>query len=113
VGQLGIETAVDGPHPIVRLSGELDISGAEEAEASIANLEQTMPGDLIIDLRALEFLDSTGLRLILSADARARERDATTFIVRGPETVHRVFRMAGLEGRLTFVSDPAEAVSEP
>ncbi|HEY7668902.1 MAG TPA: STAS domain-containing protein [Actinomycetota bacterium] len=107
MGRVGIETSVDGPVSTVRLSGELDISGADEIERTIQEVEQTATGSLVIDLRRLEFMDSTGLRLILSADARARERGSELIVVRGPETVHRVFRIAALERRLRFVDDPA------
>jgi anti-anti-sigma factor len=107
VERVGIQTDVDGRFPTVRLRGELDISGAEGIERAIEVVEQTTTGVLVIDLRDLEFMDSTGLRLILSADARARDRGSRLVIVRGPETVHRVFRMAALEDRLLFVDDPA------
>ena len=107
MARAGIETDIDGPIAIVRLTGELDISGADEIERRIQEVEQTATGSLVIDLRRLEFMDSTGLRLILSADARARERGSELIVVRGPETVHRVFRMAALERRLRFVDDPS------
>ena len=112
MGRLGIETESGGSAGVVRLSGELDISGAEEAERTIEELERTLSGDLVFDLRELRFMDSTGLRLILSADARAQERGGRAIIVRGPEPVHRVFRMAALEERLLFVDDPAEVDGE-
>jgi anti-anti-sigma factor len=113
VERVGIQTDVDGRFPTVRLRGELDISGAEEIERSIEEIEKTATGILIIDLRGLEFMDSTGLRLILSADARARDRGSSLIIVRGPETVHRVFRMAALEDRLQFVDDPTDVREHP
>lgn len=51
-------------------------------------------------------MDSTGLHLVLGADARARERGGRLLIVRGPEAVDRVFRLALLEHRLDLVEDP-------
>jgi anti-anti-sigma factor len=108
MGGAGIESDIDGPIPTVRLTGELDISCAEAIERTIEEVERTTNGNLVIDLRALEFMDSTGLRLILSADARARDRGSELVIVRGPEPVDRVFRMAALDRRLRFVDDPAE-----
>lgn len=107
--RLGIDTDVGGSIGTIRLRGEFDIAGAAEAERSIEELERLVPGDVVFDLRELRFMDSTGLRLILSADARARERGARAVIVRGPEQVHRVFRTAALEDRLRFVDDPADA----
>jgi anti-anti-sigma factor len=108
VARAGIETDIDGPIAVVRLTGELDISGADEIERTIEEVEASTTGNLVIDLRALEFMDSTGLRLILSADARARDRGSELILVRGPEPVDRVFRMAALDRRLRFVDDPDE-----
>jgi hypothetical protein len=50
--------------------------------------------------------------LILAADARARDRGAALTLVRGPDPVDRVFRMAAVEGRLRFVDDPSEISGE-
>lgn len=104
----GIETEIDGPISTVRLTGELDIAAADEIERAIEEVERSTTGILVIDLRALEFMDSTGLRLILSADARARERGSNLILVRGPEAVDRVFRTAGLDRRLSLVDDPQQ-----
>ena len=112
MARAGIHTDVDGPIATVRLTGELDISGAEEIERTIEEVERSATGNLVIDLRELEFMDSTGLRMILSADARARDRGSELILVRGPETVHRVFRMAALDRRLRFVDDPAQLADE-
>ena len=61
-----------------------------------------------LDLRKLRFVDSTGLRLILEIDAMAR-RDGFNFaVVRGPETVQRIFAITGMEDRLVFVDAPED-----
>ena len=78
------------------LRGELDLATVDEAEATT----------VVVDLRALRFMDSTGLHFVLGADARARERGGRLLLVRGPESVDRVFRLALLDGRLEFVDDP-------
>jgi anti-anti-sigma factor len=51
-------------------------------------------------------MDSTGLRLLIMADARAREADRQLAIVRGNEMVHRVMRLTRLDERLNIVEDP-------
>jgi anti-sigma B factor antagonist len=98
----------------MRLQGELDLATVGAAETAIAELEREPDvTTLVIDLRTLRFMDSAGLHLVLGADARARERGRRLVVVRGPEAVDRVFRLALLDGRLTFVDhpddDPAEA----
>src|ERR671915_135991 len=57
----------------------------------------------------LEFIDSTGLRIVIAADARARKEGRRLVVVAGPPSVHRVFRIALLDRRLEFVED-AESI---
>jgi anti-anti-sigma factor len=90
----------------VSFAGELDISRADEVEREIERIESGNPATIVIDLRGLDFLDSTGLRLILGADSRARREGRRVVIVPGPERVHRVFRITLLDRRLEFVEDP-------
>ncbi len=96
----------------VRLAGELDISTAEHLERVLAELGSTNgPRWIVIDLRGLQFMDSTGLRLLVTADLQLRADGRELRLVAGPEPVHRVFRLALLEDRLTFVDDVADGVA--
>jgi anti-sigma B factor antagonist len=88
----------------VRLDGELDLSSAPQFERYLMGLETESDALIEVDLRRLEFMDSTGLRLILSADARAKERGGRLRLIQGPAAVQRVFRIAGLDERLQFSS---------
>ena len=89
-------------------AGELDISRADQVEREIERVEEKSPQTIVFDLRGLEFMDSTGLRLILGADSRARREGRRLLIVPGPEPVQRVFRITLLDRRLDFVEDAAE-----
>jgi len=93
----------------VRLSGELDISSAPKVEDELARVEPDRPELIVLDLRNLAFMDSTGLRLLIAADTRARQQDRRLAIVKGPEPVQRVFRITRLEERLEILDDvPAD-----
>jgi len=99
---------VDTVH--LRLSGELDISSAPKVEDELARVEPGRPELIVLDLRNLAFMDSTGLRLLIAADTRARNAGRKLLIVKGPEAVQRVFRITRLEERLEIVDEvPAEA----
>src|ERR671931_685220 len=108
---MALETTVttNGGAVTVAFAGELDISRAEEVERKLERIEADGPELLVFDLRGLEFLDSTGLRLILGADSRGRREGRRVVIVPGPDTVHRVFRITLLDRRLEFAESP-EAV---
>lgn len=88
------------------LSGELDLSSATQIEEVLKDIEEAGPQVLVLDLRDLTFMDSTGLRVMVSADARARDASRRLVIVQGPETVHRVFRITGLDAHLEIVENP-------
>jgi anti-anti-sigma factor len=102
--QIGISR--NGGAARVELKGEFDLGSAADVERELSDLERDGPELIVLDLRELTFIDSTGLRSILAADARARREGRRVVVVPGPPTVHRVFRIALLDQRLEFVEDP-------
>jgi anti-anti-sigma factor len=91
---------------LVRLGGEIDLGAVKAIETALLPLEDRFP-TLILDLREVTFLDSTGLRAIVSADARARKNGVELKIVRGPERVQKILYLAGLDKILPLI-DPGE-----
>jgi anti-anti-sigma factor len=94
------------------LAGEFDLSNATEVEDAIKEIEQERPQLLVLDLRELTFMDSTGLRVMVAADARARDDARRLAVVQGPESVHRVFRITGLDDHLEMVETPDAALGD-
>ncbi len=76
-----IEQRDDAVH--LKLSGELDISTAQLLEDDLHRVEAERPQLIVLDLRDLAFMDSTGLRLLIMADARAKEEGRRLAIGRG------------------------------
>jgi anti-anti-sigma factor len=111
VSPLRIVVENESPVTRVALDGELDLSEADRMEHELLEVERSSPSILLIDLRDLTFIDSTGIRLVLEADARARRDARRLALVRGPDEVHRVFLIALLDKRLEFVDQPFEAES--
>jgi anti-sigma B factor antagonist len=91
------------------LVGELDLSSVAKVQEELRRIEAGSPATLVLDLSKLSFLDSTGLRCIVTADERAREDGRRIVIVRGPDAVQRVFAITRLEDRLEMVDDAAAA----
>jgi len=83
----------------VVLDGELDISTYEDARVRLAEAERAAPELLVVDLAGLRFVDSTGVRLILSADERARESGRRLALRLGDGPARRVFTALGLVDR--------------
>jgi anti-anti-sigma factor len=89
----------------VALVGELDLSSVAKVQEELRRVEATSPATLVVDLSKLTFLDSTGLRCIVTADERARAEGRRIVIVRGPDAVQRVFAITRLDDRLEMVDD--------
>jgi anti-sigma B factor antagonist len=107
---LDFETTRNGTVAVVAPTGELDLSGATILEAELERLAaEPELGAVVLDLRGLEFMDSSGLRLVVLADMQAREAGRRFALIRGGETVHRVFEITRVSDRLDFVEDPEEA----
>jgi anti-anti-sigma factor len=105
-----LEVDTDERDGVVRvmLRGELDLSTAGQLEEALTQAEARRPAAIAIDLSALRFLDSTGLRVVVMGDERARREGRRLALVRGPEAVQRVFSITGLDTRLEMVDDVAE-----
>ena len=107
--KLDFETTRNGTVAIVSPTGELDLSGAAVLEAELERLtEDPELAAVVLDMRGLEFMDSSGLRLLVLADMRAREVGRRFSLIRGDETVHRVFEITRMSDRLDFVDDPED-----
>jgi anti-sigma B factor antagonist len=102
---VGWETSdrADGIH--VELTGELDISSASTVESRLIEVERQEPVHLFLDLRRVNFIDSTGLSMIINADGRARRAGRRLTIVSGDGVPRRILRTVGLDERLDVVSD--------
>jgi anti-anti-sigma factor len=105
-GGLTITSAVENGAVSIALEGELDLAGARQMEESLAAAEREGPTRLVVDLERLAFIDSTGLRLLLQADARARECGYELVLRPGEPAVQRAFEVTGALTILRFEDAP-------
>jgi anti-sigma B factor antagonist len=105
-GSLTISSDVGDGTASIRLEGELDLASARRMEESLTALEDGRPARLVVDLRRLAFIDSTGLRLLIQADARARERGGELILHPGDASIQKVFEMTGALDVLHFEDAP-------
>lgn len=87
---------------VIALSGELDLATAPVAEAELQRAE-TSQDVIVLDLHWLTFIDSTGLRLMIGADRRARERGASFVILHAGPPVRRLLDLSGIAGHLDVI----------
>jgi anti-sigma B factor antagonist len=90
----------------VVLIGELDIASTDGLEKQLAAIEADSPNTIVLDLRRVEFIDSTGLRALIAADQRARSEGRRLAVVRGPNAVAHLLAVTQLDQRLEIVDHP-------
>jgi anti-sigma B factor antagonist len=103
------ETGRDGDGWWVRPIGELDLDTSPRLDEELQATRAAGAGRLVLDLRAVTFMDSTGLRLVIQWDKAARDEGFEFAIVPGPEVVQRVFRLTGMDQQLPVAEPPAGA----
>ncbi len=102
---LTLETTQQGDTAVIALGGELDMAGAAALERELALLQVAA---LVVDLRGLEFMDSSGLRAIVTSAQRAQDAGRRFALIPGAAQVMRVFDITRMRERLEFVADIGE-----
>ena len=108
---LRVNTERRGDVVQVSVAGELDLATAPRLEEALRAAEESDAKTVLLDLRELDFMDSTGLRAIISADQRARESGHHFAVVQGDENVKRVFEVTRLHERVQIVDAPEDLAS--
>jgi anti-sigma B factor antagonist len=105
--QIGISHEAD--RVIVSLQGELDMANAPHLQSAIEG-DAIAGKTLVLDLDQLHFIDSTGLRIILSARERCRQAGQEFAITRGSSQVQRLLSVTGVAEHLRMIDTPDEVL---
>lgn len=103
---LEIDVADSGGLRLLRLTGELDLAGVDRFERLLTADGSPGPATVVVDLRRLTFIDSSGLRALIMADQRVREEGGRFVVVRGPDRVNQVLEMTGVSKQIELVDEP-------
>ena len=94
---------------VVEVSGEIDVYTAPKLRESLLNLVDSGNYQLIIDMEGVEFLDSTGLGVLVGGLKRVRAHDGAIDLVCTQGRILRIFRITGLSNVFSIYF-PVEAV---
>src|SRR5205807_4573206 len=108
---LRIDLRSEQDRVVLALHGELDLVGAPLLQGQIESAAVEAAPLVVLDLEDLQFIDSSGLRVILSAHERARERAQGFALTRGSHQVQRLLSIAGVSGHLQIISSPDELLA--
>jgi anti-anti-sigma factor len=109
-GTLRIRLSGEGSRQTLAVSGELDLANAGTLEAELRRAAEDGE-QIVLDLRGLEFIDSTGIAVLVATHRRLNDGASRVRLVHSDApAVRRVIQITGLESELPFV-DGGEPVS--
>lgn len=101
-GALSMSSERNGGVHTLRLSGELDLATTHRVEAELKRVEASGAQTIVIDLSELAFINSTGVHLLVDAEARSRAQSTDLALLRGSPAVQRVLEICGVDAALPF-----------
>jgi anti-sigma B factor antagonist len=97
---------------VIGVVGELDLASSPGLEHELEEGAAARAKLVIVDLRGLEFMDSTGLSVLVRAHQRAARSGQRFGVVRGPQQVQRLLSLTGVADRLELVDSPDELLAD-
>jgi len=100
-----VEAERRGTTAIVAVIGELDIATAPRFQEAITKLEAGY-ATLVVDLSKCTFFASSGISILLEENHRGETNGFELLVVKAPPEVQRMFDLARLDHKLTFIEQP-------
>lgn len=93
---LHIETKEVNSIPIIKLEGEIDVYTAPRVKSRMIDLVDQGKYDIIIDLQKIDFLDSSGLGVLVGGLKRVKPHEGSIVLVINEERIMKIFKITGL-----------------
>lgn len=106
--QFQVEVSRSDATAVVAVRGELDLASGPELESQLDKISGPETKLVVVDLRQLDFMDSTGLSILVRAHQRLSEEGCEIGLVRGSQQVQRLLDLTGVAERLRLVDTPEE-----
>ena len=111
VHRLGLSTRAESRSVIVAIEGELDIATADDLREHVQQAMDEHGPWLILDLSALDFMDSSGLNVIINAYRTVREQNGSLSLAALNERVTKVVRLVGLHRQVPVHKTVSTAIT--
>jgi anti-sigma B factor antagonist len=108
--QFRVEVHEQGAGTVVALSGELDLASSPALEEALERVFGSDHQVVVVDLRNLEFMDSTGLSIVVKAHQTVEDRDLRLYVVNGPPQVQRLLSLTGVADRVSLIGAPEDVL---
>lgn len=107
--ELDISVARNGDTCVLTLQGEVDVYTAPRLKESLIESIESGCANVLVDLEGVDFIDSSGLGVLVGGLRRAKENSGTIRLVCTRENVLKIFRITGLDRVFPIFVDTAEA----
>jgi anti-anti-sigma factor len=103
-GTLGVRISAEDSSTTVVVVGEMDMANAATLATELERVEDENPESIVVDMSELEFIDSTGIAVLVAAHRRLNaEAELMRFVRSRAIGVQRVMEVTGLERELPFL----------
>ena len=108
---LDVSTREEGGRVVVVAIGEVDVFTAPVLDAELSRLTHEGRSSIVVDHSRVDFLDSTGLSVLVKTLSRIRAAEGTLDVVVTSERVAKVFRLTGLDQLIPLHASVADALA--
>jgi anti-sigma B factor antagonist len=109
--ELSLSTYDSGDHTVLEVGGEVDVYTAPRLREKLVELVETGARHVVVDLSRVEFLDSTGLGVLVGALKRLRAVNGTFGLVCAHERLLKIFRITALDRVFSLYDSVAAATA--
>lgn len=106
-----MSTRDEAGRTIVAATGEVDVYTAPVLDDALSTVVSGGATRVVVDLSGVDFLDSTGLSVLVKALKRVRDADGALDVVVTAERVNKVFRITGLDQVIPVHASLADALA--
>ncbi len=108
---LRLSTRSEGGRTVIEVGGEIDVYTAPKLREQLTELVDSGRYDIVVDMSDVEFLDSTGLGVLVGGLKRVRTHDGSLHLVCTQERILKIFRITGLTRVFPIHDSVAAAVA--
>jgi len=95
---------------VVALSGRLDMEAADADSPALQQALQQGVAGVVVDMGAVEFISSSGLRMLIAAYQTAQEAKKPMALIRAQPSVYKIFKVSALDAMFQFFDDEVQAI---
>ena len=108
---LDVETSTRNGTSVVTLRGEIDVYTAPRLRQTLIDLVDAGSTDIVVDMEKVDFLDSTGLGVLVGGLKRVKDKEGSLKLVANQDRILKIFDITGLARVFPIFGDLEEALN--